>query len=173
MEWKPEAWVAVYAACVSTGALLVQVRNWFASGPRLRISVISDGLIVGGDPEFDERDLVIVNATNVGAADTMITNLGIEQRYPFYYFWRRSAINTFIVLNPQMLGHPVNVPQLLEPAHRWTGIVRNRPDVVANMRDGDHYVSLHVSHRTRPYLKRIRPIQRRPPASEIGRKVQG
>jgi hypothetical protein len=163
MNWKPEVWIAIYAACVSTGALLVQVRNWFASGPSLRISVMSDGLIIGGDPQFDERDLVIVNATNVGSADTMVTGLGIEERYPFYYFWRRAAINSYVVLNPQMLGYPANVPQLLEPAHRWTGIIRNREDM-ANLRDGDHYVALHVSHRTRPYLRRIKPIQHRLPA---------
>jgi hypothetical protein len=154
MDWKPEVWIAIYAACVSTGALLVQVRNWFASGPSLRIPVIPDGMIIGGDPQFDERDLVIVNVTNVGSADTMVTNLCIEERYPFYYFWRRAAINYYVVTNPQMLGYPANVPQLLEPAHRWTGMIRNREDMPNN---GDHYVAVHVSHRTRPYLRRIKP----------------
>jgi hypothetical protein len=86
MVWKPEVWIATYAACISTGALLIQFRNWLTSRPRLRVSLISDGLVIGGDPEFDERDLVIVNATNVGTAATMITNLAIEERYPFYYF---------------------------------------------------------------------------------------
>jgi hypothetical protein len=70
MVWKPEVWIATYAACISTGALLIQFRNWLTSRPRLRVSLISDGLVIGGDPEFDERDLVIVNATNVGTAAT-------------------------------------------------------------------------------------------------------
>jgi hypothetical protein len=163
--WKPEVWIAIYAACVSTSALLIQFRNWITSGPRLRISVTTDGMIVGGDPRFDERDLVIVNATNVGAADTMITNLGIEERDPFYYFWRRQAKQYWIVTNPQLLGYPQNVPQLLEPAHRWTGVVRSRPDVLPNLRNGDFYIALHTSHRVRPYLQRIKPTK--PPQTAV------
>ncbi len=83
MGWKPEVWVAIYAACVATGALLLQLRSWFVSGPKLRISVTSDGLIIGGGPEFDEDDLILVNATNVGTASAMVTNLIIEERFPF------------------------------------------------------------------------------------------
>ena len=138
---------------------MIQFRNWFTSGPRLRITVISNGLVIGGGPGVDEHDLVIVNATNVGAADTMITNLGIEERDPFYYFWRSSAKNYWIVPNPQLLGQPPNIPQLLQPAHRWTGVIRPRPDVLPNLRNGDFYVALHTSHRARPYLKRIKPVR--------------
>jgi hypothetical protein len=32
------AWVAVYAAIVSTGALFLEVRRWFESGASLNIS---------------------------------------------------------------------------------------------------------------------------------------
>lgn len=157
MEWKPEVYVAVYAACVSTGALLIQFRNWLTTGPRIRCTVIPDGMIIGGDPQFDERDLVIVNATNVGSADTMITNLGIEKRWPSYYFWRRRPIASYVVPQPQLRGYPPNVPQLLAPSHIWTGAIRDRPDVTGNIRDGDHYVCLYVSTRRRPYRKRIKP----------------
>jgi hypothetical protein len=160
MNWKPEVWVSIYAACLATGALLLQLRTWFTSGPRIRLSVISDGLVIGGGPEFDERDLVLVNATNVGTSPAMITNLAIEERYPFYYFWRRHAIKSYIVTNPQLLGYPRNIPQLLEPAHQWTGCVRQRPDVIPNMRNGDFYVALHTSHRRKAYLRRIAPIRK-------------
>jgi hypothetical protein len=163
MGWKPEVWVAIYAACVATGALLLQLRSWVVSGPRLRVSVISDGLIIGGGPEFDEDDLVIVNVTNVGTAATMITNLMIEERFPFYYFWRRLPINIHVVLNPHMKGYPRNVPHLLEPAHQWTGIIRNRPDILLkNLRDGDHYAAIHTSNRKRPYRRRIAPVKPAP-----------
>jgi hypothetical protein len=104
------SWVAIYAACVSTRALLIQFRNWLTSGPRLRMSVIPDGLVIGGNPDFDERDLVIVNPTNVGTSATMITNLAIEERYPLYYFWRRRPIRSYVVTNPQLKGYPQNIP---------------------------------------------------------------
>jgi hypothetical protein len=157
MDWKPEVYVAIYAACVSTGAMLIQFRNWLSSGPRLRCTVIPDGMVIGGGSMFDERDLVLVNATNIGAADTMITNLCIEQRWPFYYFWRRRPIKAYVVPNPQLKGYPPNIPHLLEPARTWTGAIRKRQDYIENIRDGDHYVCIYVSTRTRPHRKRIKP----------------
>lgn len=155
MDWKPEVYVAIYAACVATGALIIQVRNWAASGPRLHCTLISDGMVIGGDPQFDERDIVIVNATNVGTADTMITGLSVEQHFPFYYFWRRRPVRSFMVTNPQLKGYPSNIPHLLSPAHTWTGVIRNRPDIVPNLRDSDHYACIHVSTRGRPVRMRI------------------
>jgi hypothetical protein len=146
---------------VATGALLLQLRTWFTSGPRVRISIISDGLIVGGNAEFDEDDLVLVTATNVGAAATMITNLTIEERYPFYYFWRQASIKAYIVANPQLKGYPPNVPHLLEPAHQWTGVIRNRPDIIRNLRDGDHYAVVHTTGRNPRRRRRIKPSKRR------------
>jgi hypothetical protein len=160
MEWKPEAYVAIYAACVSTAALLIQFRNWLASGPRLRCTVTPDGMIISGVPASDERHLVLVNATNIGSADTMITNLCVEERWPPYYFWRRQAIASYVILNPQLIGYPPIVPQLLEPAKTWTGAIRKRPDLIKNIHDGDHYACLYVSTRVRPYRKRIRPRSR-------------
>jgi hypothetical protein len=157
MEWKPEAFVAVYAACVSTGALLIQFRNWLASGPRLRCNLIPDGKVTGGDERFDESNIVLVSATNVGSADTMIMGLTLEQRWPFYYFWRRRPIAVFVIANPQLKGFPPNVPSLLEPAHTWSGIIRKRADLIKNIRDGDHYACVHVSTRKRPYRMRIAP----------------
>jgi hypothetical protein len=158
VPWKPEVWVAIYAACVASGALLLQLRTWFTSGPRLRVSIISDGLIIGGGAEFDEDDLVIVNVINVGTATTMITNPTLQERFPFYYFWRRASIKAYVVTNPHMKGYPRNVPQLLEPAHQWTGIIRNRPDIIKNIRDGDHYAAVHTTSRKRPYLRWIKPV---------------
>jgi hypothetical protein len=156
---KPEIYVAIYAACISTGVALIQFRNWLVSGVRLRCTIIPDGMVIGGDPQFDERDIVLVNATNIGTADTMITNLTIEQRWPFYYFWRKMAIKAYIVTNPQLRGYPANVPHLLKPAHTWTGVVRKRQDFIKNIHDGDHYACIHVSTRQRPYRMRIQPLR--------------
>ena len=45
------------------------------AGPRLRITLIPDGMTIGAGPRFDETDLIIVTVTNRGEAPTMITNL--------------------------------------------------------------------------------------------------
>ena len=152
---KPEIWVSIYAAIVGTGALLLNFKNWLDSGARLFVTLISDGMIIGGDPEFDERDIIIVNVINRGAATTMITNLTLHQFSSRYTRWRFNPSSNFVVLNPQMKGYPQCIPSDLEPNKRWTGIVRNRPDVVANIRSGRFYVAVHASHRNKPYLIHI------------------
>jgi hypothetical protein len=61
----PKTWIAIYAAIVATSALFLNIRTWFEVQPRLRIRLIPDGLVIGGGPEHDEKDLIIVNVTNL------------------------------------------------------------------------------------------------------------
>jgi hypothetical protein len=75
----PKTWVAIYAAIVATTALFLNIRAWIESGPRLKISLIPDGLVIGGGEEFDEKDLVIVNVTNRGRIPVLITNLLLSE----------------------------------------------------------------------------------------------
>jgi hypothetical protein len=72
---QPEFSIAAYAAIVSTAVLALQIRRWLEAGPRLRITLIPDGMTIGAGPDFDETDLIIVTVTNRGEAPTMIINL--------------------------------------------------------------------------------------------------
>lgn len=157
MDWKPETYVAVYAACVATGALMVQIVNWLRDRPRLKVSVIADGVITGGDPKFDERRVALVNVTNIGSADTLITNLGLEYRPFFPYFWRKKLRKYFVVLRPELKGYPPNVPHVLEPARQWTGVIRKRQDL-ADFRDGRHFAVLYTSN-CKPVRRRIKRVE--------------
>jgi hypothetical protein len=152
---KPEIWVSIYAAIVGTGALLLNFKNWLDSGARLFVTLIPDGMIIGGDPQFDEKDLIIVNAINRGAATTMVTNLTLHEFPSPYHRWRFDPSSNYVVLNPQLKGYPPCVPSDLEPNKKWTGVIRNRPDVVTDIHSGKFYAAVHVSHRDKPYLVHI------------------
>ena len=39
-DWKPETWIAIYAAIVGTGALLLNFKTWFDSGVKLHLSLV-------------------------------------------------------------------------------------------------------------------------------------
>ena len=164
---KPETWIAIYAAIVGTGALLLNFKNWLDSGAKLVISLTPDGMIIGGDPEYDERDLVIVNVTNRGGATTLITNLTIHEFPSWYARWRYRPSKAFVVLNPQAKGHPPCLPFTLEPNKNWTGIIRNRPDLIADIRSGNYSAAVHVSHRDSPYLAHISKPKPKPPSKDI------
>jgi hypothetical protein len=76
---KSEIWVSIYAAIVGKGALLLNFKNWLDSGPRIKLSLIPDGIIAGGDPCFDDKDIVIITAINRGTYPTTINSLQLHE----------------------------------------------------------------------------------------------
>lgn len=161
---KPEIWISIYAAILATSALALNVRTWFDAGVRLKLSVIADGIVFGGDPQFDEKDLVLVTVTNRGRTVTVISNLLL---YEFASKWkvrRNRPSKTYVVPNPQLKGYPSNVPMELAPSKTWTGAIRSRPDLNINLHDGRHYVAVCANTRDRPYFKLIppKPVRAKP-----------
>jgi hypothetical protein len=148
-------WIAVYAAIVSTGALLLAIKCWFEAGPRLRIAVIPEGMTVGGGPEVDEAGLILVTVTNRGDAATMITNLLVLEFGNWIQRLRRKAKRSMVVTNPQLQGDVPNVPSILEPGLFWTGAIRLRKDMVDDLHVGRFYVGVSSTHFNRPLIKRI------------------
>jgi hypothetical protein len=74
-QMKPETLVAIYAAIVGTGALLLNFKSWFDFGVKLKLSVILEGTILSADAAFNEEDLIILYVMNRGDASTKITSM--------------------------------------------------------------------------------------------------
>jgi hypothetical protein len=151
----PQSWVAIYAAIVSTSALLLNLKSWLDSGIKLKVSLIPDGVIMGGDPKFDDKDIVIITVVNRGDAPTMITNLVLLEMPTRWAKFRKRATRAFVVPNPQPKGYPPNVPFDLAPAKSWTGVLRNRQKHTGDLHTGHFYVAVHASHRDKPYYHLI------------------
>jgi hypothetical protein len=155
-EWHdPKTWVMLYAAIVSTSALLLNLRTWIEAGPRLKVKVIPDGMVIGGDPKFDETDIIIVNVTNRGRTPVLITKLVLLEMPTEYARWRRRPTRTLVVADTSLKGYPQNIPSLLEPARIWTGVARHRPDMFPDIHGGNFFVGVCTSHRDKPILRRI------------------
>jgi hypothetical protein len=152
---KPEVLVAIYAAIVSTTVAALQIQNYFRSGVRLKLSLMADGMTIGGDPSFDETDLVILTVTNRGDAPTTVENMVLFEITSLWQLWRISPAKSYAITNPQLKGYPPNVPGNLEPTKMWAGAIRKRPDKIPNLHTGNFYVGIYASHRDRPYLIRI------------------
>lgn len=133
---KPEIWVSIYAAIVGTGALLLNFKNWLDSGPRIKLSLIPEGIIVGGDPKFDDKDIVIVTAINRGNSPTTINNLQLHEMPTWMSRLRRRPTRCFIIPNPQPKGYPPNVPFELAPFKSWNGVLRKRQGYVPDLYTG-------------------------------------
>jgi hypothetical protein len=147
-------WIAVYAAVVATGALLLEVRRWLESGPRLYISMMVDPVVITPGESADERLALSVRVDNRGTGSTTITNLCLH-RYPtWFHRLLNRPTDMFVVLHPEPTGYPPNVPKILGPGQQWTGWVRPRPDVV-DIHSSGMFVALYANHKRRPTLKRI------------------
>lgn len=170
---KPETWVAIYAAIVGTCALLLNFKAWLDSGAKLKLSLISDGIVIGGGEEFDERDLIIVTVINRGDAPTMITGLHFFEIPSWWRRFRFRPTKSYVVANPQLKGYPPNIPSELAPSKSWRGVIRKRADELPpelrapNLHTGNFYAGVYTTNRDRPYLIHIpeRKSKKTPPSS--------
>jgi hypothetical protein len=154
---RPETWVAIYAAIVGTGALLLNFKSWFDGRVRLHLSMMADAQIIGGSANEDMKDLMAVTVTNRGGTPTTITHLFVLE---FPSVWRRLRFKprpdkSFFIPNPAAPGTPYQLPYELAPAKLWTGIAHKRYDKVPDLHDGRHFLAVYTSHRDRAYLVRI------------------
>jgi hypothetical protein len=154
---KPEIWISIYAAILATSALALNIKTWFDAGVRLKISLIPDGVVIGGDPQFDEKDLVIVTVINRGRTVTVISNLLLFEFSSKWDVWRNRPRKSYVIPNPQLKGYPSNIPMELAPSKTWTGAFRRRDDLKFDPHDGKHYAAVCATHRDKPYFKLIPP----------------
>jgi hypothetical protein len=152
---KPEFLIAAYAAILSTGVLALQIKQWLEAGPHLRITLIPEGMTIGGGPELDEKDIIIVTVTNRGESPTMITNLLVFEYTSRWQRMRRLPKRSMVITNPQLKGYPPNIPTILEPGRFWTGAIRQREDVVKDFHTGNFYIGISCTHFNVALLKRI------------------
>ncbi|CFX34395.1 conserved protein of unknown function [Candidatus Filomicrobium marinum] len=143
-------WTAIYAAIVATGALVLEVRRWFESGPKVFVRA-SIGL------DRDKRE-VFVTVTNRGDTVTTVTHFTVNQ---YSGFWDRlrdrfDFDRSYPVFHPS--GKPL--PNVLAPGTHWTGWADAVPVYVGDLETGAVWVAIHTTDRDRPYLARI-PKHRR------------
>lgn len=163
-----QAGVAIYAAIVATGALALEVRRWFESGPRIKVRIQPNMVMVGG--RQTNENFLVATVRNRGNVATTITTMGM-----IYYpnaFWRiiRQKGNHFVVPHPGVDGMPSSVPHVLEPGTQWTGLVNKTANEsqsgIADWEDGNLLVEVYTSDRDRPYRVRV-PKRKSKLATEI------
>lgn len=153
--WGPSDWIAIYAAIVATGALLLELRRWIETGPRLRINLATDMAIMGGSEQEEEGGLILVTIDNRGEMPTMITHFGLQKFKTPLHRLLGKASKAFVIPHAQIEGHPQNVPSEIGSAKRWTGVIRPRPDIIPDLEEGRYYATMIFNHRRRPVHKRI------------------
>lgn len=146
--------IAAYAAVVSTGALALEVRRWFESGPRLHLKLMPNAIIVGAG-EKSNQSYVVATVINRGSQPTTITHMGY---FGYRNTWDRirgAKCHQAIVANPSS-GFAPNVPHLIQPGSQWQGLGRYTPELLEHIKNGRYYVQIICSHRSKPLTKLIK-----------------
>ncbi|MGQ4273412.1 hypothetical protein [Terrihabitans sp. B22-R8] len=160
-----EAWVATYAAIVATAALLLELRRWIESGPRISISVAPNMTLLGTHGDPDQEGLLIVTAMNRGDTPTTVTHMAIMSFRTPWHRWRQKTSAAYLVVHPHLDGQAPNIPGDLKPGGMWVGISRPRADVTGDVQDGWHWAGIHTTARRRPFPARI-PARKEEPKGE-------
>lgn len=152
MDWSDGTLVvAVYAAILATGAFALEVRRWFESGPRLRLTLIAKAEMRGGLARDDNKYLH-ARVTNRGAMPTTITNFGLQQyRTIFHRLARKPEMSAII---PTPVGYPL--PHLLQPGTEWGASAVYDEDLLKWAESGKLFVAIYISHRSQPIQRKVK-----------------
>lgn len=145
------AWAAWYAAGVATLIGGWDIYKWASDGPKLRVSVVSDMLLVGGDAA--ERKFIRVSVANTGSKSTTLTTLGLFAFKNRWEKFRRRPTDAFVVNLIHFNRH--ELPFQLQTGVQWDGCLAQENDLVTLASKRDLYLVVHFSHSDKPLLKQI------------------
>ncbi len=120
MNWLTIA-VAAYAAVVASAALALEVRRWFESGARLKISCMPNAKTINV-PGTEGAAFLIASVANRGNAPTTITHFALYEYKNWFDRLRSKPAWTAVIVNPAPPGALVGLPCVLQPGEVWTGI---------------------------------------------------
>jgi hypothetical protein len=167
MEWLKE-WlegsVAAYAAIVATAALALEIRRWFESGVRLRLSVMTDSIMVGGSLPRSKDKYIGLSVNNIGEAATTVTHMVLYKYKGWWQRLRRRPDITAIVASPTAHSGQA-FPFFLESGKYFHGLALQSDEVCEWMSEGWLYVGIIGTHSSDPILAKVR--RPRVPKSEI------
>ena len=144
---------AIYAAIVATGALALEIRRWFESGPRLTLSIISKAKTYGGVLP-DDKEYLVARVTNRGDLPSTISNFALhEYRSVFHRFFNRSS-KSAIVPHPEVLGGPI-LPHVCQPGTEWSGATTYNQELVDWASTGKLFVAVYYSHTHKPLKRKV------------------
>lgn len=153
MQINLEGWVAAYAAIVATGALALEIRRWFETGPRLSVRARADMVLLDGDRKTE--GLLVVDVVNRGDASTTLKTLALLKFPSRWDRWRMKPSHSFIIPRPEFSGSPLILPHVLQPGHSWMGLGHDRSDVTGDIQTGEFWAAVYATDRDRPYLAHI------------------
>lgn len=148
---------AWWGAVTATVVLIWDIYKWRTRGPRLKVSV-SPNMLVMGDPRREGKTWVSITVTNVGDRPTTIKGVGMKHYRSRWLRLRNKADRAGVFPNPND-SYPL--PRVLNPGEEWCGLIPQARDdlgidLAALSRTGHLLISLSQSHSSREIETRLK-----------------
>lgn len=150
--------VTIYAACVSTAVFIWQVLVYLREGARLRLSAsVNMKMLEEGirPSDLSKETYIVLNATNVGTADTTVTHVLAFSYANWFQKWRKKPEKSFVVKHVSAT-HPI--PYVLEVGKMFMSLVRQGEEIEKLSRTKLLYLGVQHSFAGKPVLVRVKPI---------------
>jgi hypothetical protein len=141
-------WTAIAALVISSGVLLLEIRRWTESGVRLRLTVVSDAILIPGDDGFSKLSLWVVN---YGSKPTTVTNFAIHAfKSPFHRLIRRAEFSA-------VLSKPAYspIPARLDVGEQWHNQLHYDLQTWDYREHEKLFVGVFTTNRRRAYLTKV------------------
>jgi len=144
-------WISVLALVVSSGALALNLRNWFASGPRLHLSIIADAVEF---PHGDGKPKLALFVTNRGDAPTTLTHM-VAFVYPSRWKKLRGQKAFAAIVNSPTIPTEIGINKT------WMGQMLYGDKVNAARAKGQLYIGVLASHSNHEFIIHVPPPRQR------------
>lgn len=148
-------WIALFALVISAGSFFLEIRRWFESGVKLKLTYMADAIeiVKGGDsPDLNTR-YIIFTVSNRGDTPTTLTHFELVYYPPFWGKLFNESPQHFYVPEP---SDTQPLPRFLEPGSGWTGRAIRNKDINSMLEEGRLWACIHANHSDKPSKVRIR-----------------
>jgi hypothetical protein len=163
MTVTPTLIVAIYAAVLSTLVFLWQIIVYLRDGARLKVSASSNMQMID-DNGLQPKKYIVVNAVNVGTADTTITHVVAFTFANRLQYWRRKQRKAFIVNHA---SHAQPIPYVLEVGRQFMSLASQTSEMEELSRTDLLYIGVIHASGAKPVFARVKPIEPPKPDAEV------
>lgn len=147
----PTDFIATLALMVSCFTLALELKRWFDAGPKLKLSVMGDAVVI---PDDDGEQKLLLTVVNRGDTPTTITHMIV---FTFTNRWKylRKRPATSGLVNSTLMAIPVEVGI----NKTFMGMMRYDEKLMKARKAGHLYIGVHATHSNKPFLIRVpRPV---------------
>lgn len=151
--------IAILALVVATFTFALELKRWFDAGPKLRLSVMGDAVVV---PDDGQGDRLALTAINYGDRPTTITHFLVFIYDGWWGRFRNKPTFTGLIIRSL-----VELPHELDVNKQFMGMMAYDERTRRARDAGNLYVGVVATHSRKNYVRRVPASSEKFPTKEL------